>query len=84
MNPPFDYVPASQEIYEAYLNDIAQQIINDLHGPDIIFIQEAEDQDICTVSAGSADVWSNEQCRWQTRHTSGTSNSHCRIGMPSL
>jgi predicted extracellular nuclease len=52
VNPPFDYVPASDAIYQAHLNDIAQQIINDLHGPDIIFVQEAEDQDICTVSGG--------------------------------
>lgn len=53
VNPPFDYVPASQAIYEAHLNDIAQQVISDLHSPDIIFVQEAEDQDICTVSGGS-------------------------------
>jgi predicted extracellular nuclease len=51
--PPFDYVPASDAIYQAHLSDIAQQIINDLHGPDIIFVQEAEDQDICTVSGGA-------------------------------
>jgi predicted extracellular nuclease len=53
VNPPFDYVPASEAVYQAHLNDIAQQIISDLHGPDIIFVQEAEDQDICTMSAGA-------------------------------
>ncbi|HEY4687831.1 MAG TPA: lamin tail domain-containing protein [Anaerolineae bacterium] len=53
VTPPFDYVPASQAAYQAHLNDIAQQIITDLHGPDIIFVQEAEDQDICTVTAGA-------------------------------
>lgn len=52
VTPPFDYVPASQAIYDAHVNDIAQQIINDLHSPDIIFVQEAEDQDICLVNAG--------------------------------
>ena len=50
VSPPFDYVPASQAIYEAHLNDIAQQIFTDLHGPDILLVQEAEDQDICAVS----------------------------------
>ena len=52
VSPPFDYVPVSQAVYEAHLNDIAQQIKNDLHAPDIIFVQEAEDQDICVVSSG--------------------------------
>jgi predicted extracellular nuclease len=53
VSPPFDYVPASVEVYEAHLNDIAQQIVDDLHGPDIVMIQEAEDQDICTVTGGA-------------------------------
>jgi predicted extracellular nuclease len=53
VNPPFDYVPASQAAYEAHLSDIAQQIVTDLHGPDIVFVQEAEDQDICSVSEGT-------------------------------
>lgn len=53
VNPPFDYVPASQAVYDAHINDIAQQIINDLHAPDVIFVQEAEDQDICIVSSGT-------------------------------
>lgn len=53
VNPPFDYVPASQAAYEAHLSDIARQFVNDLHGPDIVFVQEAEDQDICSVSTGT-------------------------------
>jgi len=53
VSPPFDYVPASQTIYEAHLNEIAQQIISDLHSPDIILVQEAEDQDICGVSGAT-------------------------------
>ena len=48
ISPPFDYVPESDEAYQARLQEIAQQIINDLHSPDIILVQEAEDQDICT------------------------------------
>ncbi len=48
--PPFDYVPPSDEVYQARLLEIAQQIVNDLHSPDIIMVQETEDQDVCTVA----------------------------------
>jgi len=51
--PPFDYVPASDEVYQDRLTEIAQQIINDLHSPDIILAQEAEDQDVCYVEGGT-------------------------------
>lgn len=47
---PYDYVPASDAAYQARLNDIALEIINDLHSPDILMVQEVENQDICTVS----------------------------------
>jgi predicted extracellular nuclease len=50
---PFDYVPASDLAYQARLNDIALQIINDLHSPDILMVQEVENQDICTVTGSS-------------------------------
>ena len=53
VSPPFDYVPASNEVYQERLGLIAQQIVGDLHAPDIILVQEAEDQDICTVSGGA-------------------------------
>ena len=53
VSPPFDYVPASAQAYETRLGLQAQQIVADLHAPDIILVQEAEDQDICTVAAGS-------------------------------
>jgi predicted extracellular nuclease len=53
ITPPFDYVPASNIDYQARLNDIAHQIINDLHSPDILMVQEVENQDICVVSAGT-------------------------------
>jgi hypothetical protein len=52
VSPPFDYVPASEAVYQAHLGDIAQQIATDLHGPDIVLVQEAEDQDICVVTEG--------------------------------
>lgn len=53
VRPPFDYVPASQAAYEARLEELARQIVGDLHSPDIILVQEAEDQDICLVTLGA-------------------------------
>ena len=53
VSPPFDYVPASDAVYQERLGLIAEQITGDLHAPDIILVQEAEDQDICTVSSGA-------------------------------
>jgi uncharacterized protein len=53
VDPPFDYVPASQDVYDQRLTDIAAQITDDLHSPDILLTQEAEDQDICSVVDGS-------------------------------
>jgi uncharacterized protein len=50
INPPYDYVPANDSVYQARLNDIATEIVNDLHSPDILMMQEVENQDICTVS----------------------------------
>ena len=50
VSPPFDYVPSSDAVYQARLQDIARQVIDNLHSPDIILAQEAEDQDICTAS----------------------------------
>jgi predicted extracellular nuclease len=53
VSPPYDYVPASDAAYQARLGDIANQIINDLHSPDILMAQEVENQDICSVSGGA-------------------------------
>ena len=53
VSPPFDYVPASDAVYQERLGLIAQQIVGDLHAPDIVLVQEAEDQDICKVVAGT-------------------------------
>ncbi|HEX9727714.1 MAG TPA: hypothetical protein VGA37_04360, partial [Gemmatimonadales bacterium] len=55
VNPPFDYVPASEAVYQAHLTDLAEQIAGPMHAPDLLMIQEAEDQDICTVTAGAMD-----------------------------
>ncbi len=53
VNPPFDYVPASLAVYQQHLADLAAQIAGPMHAPDILAIQEAEDQDICSVIAGA-------------------------------
>jgi predicted extracellular nuclease len=53
VSPPFDYVPASEAAYHDHLNGVAAQITGDLHSPDLLLIQEAEDQDICTVADGA-------------------------------
>lgn len=45
----YNYVPDSEAEYQAKLQQQAQQIVEDLHGPDLLLVQEAEDQDICTV-----------------------------------
>ncbi|MFJ6152097.1 lamin tail domain-containing protein [Micromonospora profundi] len=50
VTPPFDYVPSSEADYREHLTALADQIVKDLHAPDLILVQEAEDQDICTVS----------------------------------
>ncbi len=60
VNPPFDYVPASQAAYDTRLARLARQVTADLHSPDLILVQEAEDQDICrvvskTLTCGPAD-----------------------------
>jgi uncharacterized protein len=49
VSPPFDYVPASDAQYRDKLREQAEQIDEDLHRPDIVLVQEAEDQDICHV-----------------------------------
>jgi hypothetical protein len=54
VNPPFDYVPSSNGAYQTRLGEIAAQILDELHAPDLILVQEAEDQDICTLSGSFA------------------------------
>jgi len=49
----FDYAPDSEAEYQVKLNALAGQILNDLHAPDILLVQEAEDQDICSVANGA-------------------------------
>jgi len=47
VNPPFNYVPADEDAYRAHIAKVAQEVIA-AQSPDIIAIQEAEDQDVCT------------------------------------
>ena len=49
VNPPFDYVPESQAAYQQKVHELARQIRTDLHAPDIVMVQEVEDQDICNL-----------------------------------
>jgi predicted extracellular nuclease len=60
VTPPYDYVPASDADYQARLNDIALEIVNDLHSPDILMVQEVENQDICTVTDGALACGSSD------------------------
>jgi predicted extracellular nuclease len=50
VSPPFDYVPASEAAYQERLAAEAEVVRGPMHAPDILLIQEAEDQDICTVT----------------------------------
>ncbi|MFE9954676.1 lamin tail domain-containing protein [Micromonospora sp. NPDC005299] len=52
VSPPFDYVPASEAAYTEKLGVQARQITGALHSPDLVLVQEAEDQDICAVADG--------------------------------
>ena len=49
---PLNYIPVSEEMFKARVKKVAQQIVNDLHSPDILMIQEAEDQDIGKLQDG--------------------------------
>lgn len=53
VRPPFDYVPASDRDYRLRLAGLAQQIVEDLLSPDLLLVQEIEDQDICRIADGA-------------------------------
>jgi uncharacterized protein len=48
-----NYVPASEEAYQQKLRGLAGQIVEDLQAPDILMLQEVEDQDIARVEQGA-------------------------------
>lgn len=53
VSPPFDYVPASDQVYADRLAGLSIQIREALHAPDVVTVQEAEDQDICQAPAAA-------------------------------
>ena len=84
VSPPFDYVPASQAAYDEHLGALASEVANDLHGPDLLLVQEAEDQDICTVCRRRAPVRHDEQRRRQAGHAPGARAPDRRARRPGV
>ena len=84
VNPPFDFVPASEAAYQKHLGDLAPQIAGPMHAPDLLMIQEAEDQDICTVAGRRPGVRQHEQPRRQAGHAAGAGAGHQRGRWPDL
>jgi predicted extracellular nuclease len=84
VNPPFNYAPEDLESYETQLARIADQIMLDLHNPDVIMVQEAEKQDVCSVNP----AWTPEAGLGADRlvcdlETAGAGNAH-RDGRPDV
>ena len=76
---------AGRAEYQERLGLIAEQIVDDLHAPDILLVQEAEDQDICSV-AGGALVCGRRRTigtASPTRSRSWRSGSRRRAGSPT-
>lgn len=48
VQPPFDYVPASAGAYAARLRRLAAQIVQGMGAPDLLLLQEVENQDLLT------------------------------------
>ncbi|MBI5930995.1 MAG: endonuclease/exonuclease/phosphatase family protein [Chloroflexi bacterium] len=46
-NLAFNYVPRTLEAYQTHITKLAHQIVEALHSPDILGLQEIEDQDVC-------------------------------------
>ena len=55
---------------------IAQQIVGDLHAPDILLVQEAEDQDICTVVRRVTRLRHRRQRGRKAGHAAGAGAAH--------
>ncbi len=52
IRPPFDYLPASEAEYRGRKQALARQIVDWLRTPDLLLIQEVENQDIGTMVDG--------------------------------
>lgn len=46
-NLAFNYVPRTLEAYQTHITKLARQIVEAMQSPDIIALQEVEDQDVC-------------------------------------
>lgn len=46
-NLSFNYVPRTLEAYQTHITKLARQIVEAMQSPDIIALQEVEDQDVC-------------------------------------
>ena len=56
IKPPFNYVPKDEAVYRHRLSEQAQQMVAELHAPDVLLIQEAEDQDMGGIVNGAFAV----------------------------
>ncbi len=52
IQPPFNWLPASQEEYASRVRRLARHLVEELHAPDIILVQEVENQDIGGLANG--------------------------------
>ena len=48
IQPPFDYPPESPEAYKVRLHRLARQIVQGMGAPDLLLVQEIENQDMLT------------------------------------
>lgn len=46
VTPPFNYLPVSEATYRTKLNALARMVVDALQAPDLILLQEIEDQDL--------------------------------------
>lgn len=46
VTPPFNYLPESEDAYRRRLGGLARIVVDDLRAPDLLLLQEVEDQDI--------------------------------------
>jgi uncharacterized repeat protein (TIGR01451 family) len=53
-NPPYDYPAASLAAYQSHLGKLAMGVLNGAQSPDILTVEEAEDQDVC---AGGGQIY---------------------------
>ena len=57
IQPPFNYLPESESAYTARLARLAAQMVEGMHAPDLVLVQEVENQDMLSFDA-SGDVQS--------------------------